>query len=192
MIEWVEQLRADFTAEFGTGPKVVTLATAERDGTPRARSVVVRGLRNGGAIVVASDARSEKNKQVRRRDNAEVCAWLPSVRRQYRLACWAAIIGETLAATSPFEPDPHRLREEVWGEMSEAARALFFWPTPGEARVDGPAAFPESVRTGLPPTNFELLYLLAMEADVLDLSGHPHHRHRWRRDTGWAVQEINP
>ena len=63
MIEWLEELRAGFTAEFGTGPKIVTLATVA-SGVPRARAVVVRAVTDAGSLAIASDARSRKNNQL--------------------------------------------------------------------------------------------------------------------------------
>ena len=191
MIEWVQELRAGFTAEFGTGPKVVTLATVETEGLfepyPRARSVVCRRLEPDGALLVASDERGRKNRQVATRQAAEVCAWLPSVRRQFRLFCEARLIRGTADAGAS------ALREQLWTELSESARALFFWPQPGAPRRAGADAFPDVVRTGLPPENFTLISLAPIDVDLLELAGHPHRRRRWRLDeAGWSVQEINP
>ena len=200
MIEWVEELRAGFTEEFGTGPKIVTLATVEgsrREPRARARSVVCRRLLDHGILLIASDARSNKNWQLRQNHLAEVCTWLPKLGRQFRLSCWGVVIDHKEAT-----PDEKRvpellatplLRETVWGEMSEAARALFFWPPPGEPLVANSAAFPEAVRTGLPPDNFEVLGLMPEEVDLLDLSAHPHRRRRWRREAGqWRAEVVNP
>ena len=190
MIEWVEQLRADFTAEFGTGPKVVTLATVERDEggwRPRVRTVVCRQLDEVGRVLVACDLRSRKLDDVRDQRSAEVCAWLPGARRQYRIQ------GPARAITTI--TDGEGARERIWSEMSETARALFFWPTPGTPREPDAAAFPPAVRTGLPPGNFVVLVVDTIEVDVLDLTSHPHpHRRRmWQwSDRGWAAEEINP
>jgi PPOX class probable FMN-dependent enzyme len=192
MIEWLEQLRADFAQEYGPGPKVVTLATIDEENRPRARSVVVRALRDGGDLVVASDARSDKNAQVHKCGGAEVCAWLPKLRRQHRLNCRAGVIGQLPSFTSD-DLQLQGLRQQVWGELSESARALFSWPSPGQSRDADPAAFPSAIRAGLPPTNFELLYLMPREVDVLDLNQHPHLRRIWRRDeTRWAAVDVNP
>jgi pyridoxamine 5'-phosphate oxidase len=192
MIEWVEELRAGFAAEFGTGPKVVTLASVDERGIPRARSVIVRSLTDDATLVVASDARHEKNRQLAGGRYAEVCAWLPAARRQFRITCRATVIGGGPPDLAPALEGWQALREQVWTEMSEATRATFFWPDPGMPRVQDPSAFPPAVRTGLPPTNFELLYLRAEAVDVLETASHPHRRRRWRRDTNWAADEINP
>lgn len=191
MIEWVEELRAGFTEEFGTGPKIVTLATVDTRGQPRARSVVVRTLTDQGSLAVASDARSEKNQQVRYSGRAEVCCWLKQMRRQFRLECVATVSGESTVTT--LEVDIEELRHQVWAEMSEASRATFSWPQPGDARIGDASAFPSAVRTGLPPDHFELLFLRPNYVDLLELTSHPHRRRVWRRSgPQWAVQELNP
>jgi pyridoxamine 5'-phosphate oxidase len=189
MIEWVEQLRAGLTGEFGTGPKIVTLATVDEGGAPRARSVVVRMLRDDGALLVACDIRSDKDVQLRIRPRAEVCAWLPSLRRQFRVAGDVDLFSEPTGGPAGGEA----VREQVWAEMSDSARALFFWPRPGAPRVWDNAAFPQAVGAGLSPSNFEVLCLTPTSADVLDLVGHPHRRRRWtRHGAEWDVRDVNP
>lgn len=206
MIEWVEELRAGFTEEFGTGPKVVTLATVDGAGRPRARSVVCRRFGETeleeGLLLVASDARSRKNDELTLHAPAEVCAWLPKIRSQYRLHCRSSLIARMPPAAGPmgeamtnpgFGPNLRNFREQVWSEMSESARALFFWPDPGQPLVADPSQFPAAVRTGLPPDTFVLIALIPDEVECLDLRQHPHRRRRWRTDGQvWTVEELNP
>ena len=190
MIEWVEELRAGFTEEFGTGPKIVTLATVEVNGPtplPRARTVVCRALDDDGQVLVTTDMRSPKCAQVGSRHAAELSVWFASCRRQFRIYC------ETELLHGRGANDPGGLRERLWSELTESARALFFWPAPGAPRDPREAAFPAAVRTGLPPDNFALIALRPIEVDLLELAEHPHRRRRWRStDEGWRVQEINP
>ena len=185
MIEWVEELRAGFTEEFGTGPKVVTLATVDDKQFPRARSVVCRRFRDDGLVLIASDARSEKNLHLRRAPMAEICVWLAGRRQQFRLRGPVSVIsaGATLAWYGPGDAivGVRGLREEIWLEMSESARALFFWPDPGQPLVSDSSQFPPAVRTGLPPDTFELLAVFPHDVEKLDLRPHPHRRRRWRR-----------
>ena len=192
MIEWLEELRAGFTAEFGTGPKIVTLATVA-SGVPRARSVVVRAVTEGGSLAIASDARSKKNNQLDYGGRAEVCVWLPKIRRQFRLSCAGRVCGEHREHVESDELNVDDLRHQVWAEMSEASRATFFWPKPADPRLPDDTAFPAAVRTGLPPENFELLFLRPREVDLLELNVHPHRRRIWDiRDNAWKAWEVNP
>lgn len=197
MIEWVEELRAGFTAEFGTGPKVITLATVVA-GFPRVRTIVCRQVTDDGVLVVASDARSEKNAQLRQTPTAEACVWLATLRRQFRLRGRASVISATGPAewhTSAGAQRVVALREVLWAELSEAARAMFFWPNPGERRDPDASHFPPSVRTGLPPDTFELVTLFPDYVETLDLRTHPHRRRGWSYDLvsgGMNSEELNP
>jgi PPOX class probable FMN-dependent enzyme len=193
MIEWVEELRAGLTEEFGAGPKIVTLATADGSGRPHARMVVVRTLTDAGSLAVASDARSRKNDQLDDGRQAEVCVWLPKSRRQFRLSCTGSVCGGRREPVDTDELDVDGLRKQVWTEMSEASRATFFWPKPADPRIPDDAAFPAAVRAGPPPDNFEILFLRPREVDLLELNVHPHRRRIWDVcDGAWKVREVNP
>lgn len=201
MIEWVEELRAGFTEEFGTGPKVVTLATATDIGSPRVRTVVCRDVTDDGMLLVASDRRSEKNGEARHRPPAEVCVWLPTPRRQFRIQGMVSVLSASgVVKWHGYEREDQvdrirGFRDRVWTELSESARALFFWPHPGRPIVRDPAQFPQAVRTGLPPDNFEVLCLSTNGVELLDLRPHPHRRREWSRDRdtpNWDVFDLNP
>ena len=204
MIEWVAELTAAPDEEFGAKPKVMTLATVNEHGAPRARTVVCRAIiEDDPSLVVASDARSEKNRQVRQNGLTELCFWLPTLRRQYRLECRAMtlsaeVIERLVADVNDRGADEAAklapLRENVWTELSDASRALFFWPQPGAAREIKSSRFPQAVRTGLPPDNFELIRFAPRRVEVLDLRPHPHRRRRWEVDghNTWTGADINP
>ena len=78
-MEWLETFWAALDDEFGPRPHVATLATVDRAGDPRARSVVCRTVDESGLYFV-SDARSGKNGQLRLNVVAEAVFWL-SARR---------------------------------------------------------------------------------------------------------------
>jgi pyridoxamine 5'-phosphate oxidase len=185
MIEWLNILTSALADEYADRPRVMTLATVAPDGSPRARSVVCRRIDDAdGSMWIASDARSEKNAQVRANPNVECVFWLARLRRQYRLRGVATVITPTYDATA----------REVWRGMSPESRALFLWPPPGEPRV-GTApvdAFPRvNPSDDLPPT-FEVIMVKPAVVEELDLNPHPHRRRRWTVESNWAVQELNP
>jgi pyridoxamine 5'-phosphate oxidase len=79
----------------------------------------------------------------------------------------------------------------MWEELSPATRATFFWPTPGVPK--GTGEFPATVADDAkPPANFAVIMVNAIEAELLELSPHPHRRRRWKRSANWAVEELNP
>jgi pyridoxamine 5'-phosphate oxidase len=179
--EWVDSLRSALEREFADRPRVVTLATVGRDGAARARSVVVRRIKDDGVHLFVSDARSEKNKELRIRMEAEVVYWLASQRVQFRLR-------------GPAVPKRSIGARDVWKELSDATRATFFWPAPGEPRVDAAEEFPAGVgRDVEPPESYELIRFMPMEVERLNLNPHPHDRRRWvMTEQGWQEAWLNP
>ncbi len=199
MSEWIGELRSALAREFGEGkPHIATLATVDRGGSPRARTVVCRRVAADGSLCVVSDARSEKNDHVKANPQAEVVFWLPTLREQYRvlgsvrMAGAAATNGGTGGTGGGSGIDPVRL--ELWRAMSDPARALFFWPSPGVRRVDPPEAFPQAVPASadVPPT-FEVIIVRPKRVEHLQLTVHPHRRRRWMLAGKWsAAAELNP
>lgn len=185
MSEWVAELTRALAAEFGDGPHVCTLATVDKNGAPRARSVVCRKVSPDGSAWFVSDARSEKNEQVRAVPQAEVVFWLPTSREQYRL------LGSVKLLPGGSK-DPALM--DVWQALSDASRAMYFWPSPGAKRIDPPEAFTKEVPAGTPPSaNFEVLIVRPRRVEHLQLGSHPHRRRRWMLAGNWsAAAEVNP
>ena len=156
------------------------MATVDDAGRPRVRSVVCRKVEDGGSLWIASDARSEKNREARAHPFGEIAFWLPTLRQQFRIA-------GSLSVTSASER-----RDRAWAELSDSARALFFWDPPGRPLGED-REFPEAVGawTAIPGT-FELLILKADRVDHLNLNEHPHRRLIWRADRSWGVRAVNP
>jgi pyridoxamine 5'-phosphate oxidase len=42
------------------------------------------------------------------------------------------------------------------------------------------------------PDHFQLLRLALSQVELLELKGHPHSRRRWRLESGWAEECLNP
>ena len=172
-------LREALDQEYGDRPRIAALATVDADGRPRVRNVVCRRI-EGGMIWVASDARSAKNRQVRDSPAVELAFWLPGRREQFRVAGTVALLA---AVELP----------AAWAGLSDAARALFAWPSPGASRVADRGMFAEGVDAGVPaPESFEVLVVTPDSVERLELRPHPHRRRRWRAEAGWAVEELNP
>jgi pyridoxamine 5'-phosphate oxidase len=185
MSDWIGELQSALDLEFAGKPRVATLATVDKTGAPRARSVVCRRVGPDGSIYVASDARSEKNEQLKASPQSEVVFWLPGTREQFRVGGSAKVVG-------PAVGDPARL--EIWRAMSDAARALFAWPTPGAKRLDPPEAFAKAVSADVePPPHFELIVVRPRRVEHLQLAEHPHRRRRWLLAGKWSgAAEVNP
>lgn len=177
MNEWLVILRESVAGEWENPPIIAALATVDSTGQAHVRHVVCRRIDDEGNITITSDTRSSKNQHIRDNPRVELSLWLPQKRQQFRIA-----------GTISIEPQVER----IWRDLSDATRATFFWPTPGEPRLDDhhfPAAVPGTVAA---PPNFEVLMLAPLHVEHLDISLHPHRRRRWLRSTRWMMEELNP
>jgi PPOX class probable FMN-dependent enzyme len=190
-MEWIDELRAALDREqsaLASGaargvPRVATLATVDRSGAPHARGVICRRIDPDGQLYFVSDARSNKNLDVRGEPRVEVVFWMPAVQTQFRVA------GE-MRVTSLGQDEP--LRRELWRELTDETRALFHWPTPGIA-VAADETYPRAVSADvLPPGTFEVLILKPSQVERLNISTFPHRRRRWRSEASWSGVDVNP
>lgn len=178
---WITELRQALRDEFDDAPWVVTLATIDADGSPDARSVICRRVDDEGTLWVASDARSRKNAQLRERQGAAMVFWLPTLRVQIRVRGGCDVLPSA---------DPQAV--PLWHDLTDASRALFLWPAPGEPRKQEDV-FPQGAPATAPvPPTFEVIRLWPRLVERLDLAVRPHRRRRWRADEGWREVELNP
>ena len=159
------------------------LATVAADGTPRVRTLVFRGWAGPTAFDLLSDARSAKPAELAHQPAVELCWLLPRARSQFRLR----------GSRQPLPPEQlQRERERHWQLLSPGGRALWGWPPPGEP-FEPEAAFPEQLPDGSAmPDHFLLLRIALAQVELLELTGPPHRRRRWRGETGWVEERLNP
>ncbi len=167
-------------AEFHSRRIVATLATVDRDGSPRARTVVVRSFNaDDNSLWMTTDSRTGKMQELEVRPLAEVVFWMPHERQQFRLRGTMEIVRDGSA------------REELWKGLNESTRAMFFWPTPGALREDG-FQFVPTVPPGPAPAEFILLILKPNLVEALELNEMPHRRRRWAEANQWQMTLVNP
>jgi pyridoxamine 5'-phosphate oxidase len=182
MDEWLTLLRDAIATEGEDRPLAMALATLSRNGSPRVRTVICREIAADGAIWLVGDSRSNKNEQIKLNRRVEGVFWFSIARRQYRIRGEARVVPAS---------DPGA--GELWRKLPDSTRAMFTWPTPGETRSEPDDRFAASVAADVgPPDTFEAIAIHPSLVEELDLNQHPHRRRRWRRKTGWAVEEINP
>lgn len=159
------------------------LATVASDGSPRVRTLVFRGWRDGRSLELFTDARSSKVEDLAGEPRAELCWLLPKARCQFRLQGVALRL----------EPETQRTREQQhWTQLRPEGRALWGWPPPGQP-LEETAHFPSSIPDGTPtPDSFVLLTLEIHQVELLELTSSPHRRRRWIADNGWQVSDLNP
>jgi pyridoxamine 5'-phosphate oxidase len=181
---WRSELRRARDRE-GRAPQArwLQLATVAADGSPRVRTLVFRGWAGPAALDLLTDARSAKPADLDRQPAVELCWLLPRARRQFRLR------GERHSL--PPEVDiQERLRH--WQALTPGGRAVWAWPSPG-APFDSEATFPTDLPDGTPPPDHLLLLRIDLvQVELLDLNTHPHRRRRWRRQSDWTEEALNP
>lgn len=159
------------------------LATVAGDGTPRVRTLVARGWAGPATLELLSDGRSAKAAELTRQPAVELCWLLPLARSQFRLR----------GQLESLPPDEEwQERERHWRALTPGGRALWDWPPPG-APLESNATFAEALADGAPlPEHFLLLRVVLSQVELLELVGHPHRRRRWRVETGWTEELLNP
>lgn len=165
------------------GARWLQLASVGTDGTPRVRTLVFRGWADAVRLDLLSDGRSTKAEELAAQPAVELCWLLPKAHSQFRLRGHLEL---------PAGADLLAARERHWLQLSPAGRALWGWPAPGQA-LESAAAFPSELADGTPlPPHFLLLRIHVEQVELLELTGTPHRRQRWREATGWRCEALNP
>ena len=164
--------------------RYLQLATINTEGKPSNRTVVFRGFVKE-ALQIVTDSRSEKVQQIQTCPWAEACWYFTVTREQFRLS-------GTLSLISPTE-DPDTIRLNAWQTLSDKARQQFYWPHPGQTRIDKTAFEPVAGSNDRPPDSFSVLLLTAERVEHLLLRGEPQNRYVYQESDGdWSVEEVNP
>ena len=165
------------------GARWLQLASVGTDGTPRVRTLVFRGWADAVRLDLLSDGRSTKAEDLAAQPAVELCWLLQKARSQFRLRGHLEL---------PAGADLLAARERHWLQLSPAGRALWGWPAPWQA-LESAAAFPSELADGTPlPPHFLLLRIHVEQVELLELTGTPHRRQRWREATGWRCEALNP
>lgn len=180
--DWPDLLRDDVGRL--DRPPIAQLATVAPDGTPRVRSVVVRGVDASGAPWFASDARSLK---FRGPAQVELCLWLPAASLQWRLAGRRVLHGPAAAGTWA------ERRRDAWRRADPQVRAHLAGPAPGTPLRDAPRRpSAEPGPDAAPPNAFVVVSLDLGRCERLHL-GDPHRRWAWlRAEHGWRARRLAP
>lgn len=183
MLPWLPILRSVLDVEYADRPRIATLATIDFNRQPRARTIILRRIDDDGTLWIASDGNSDKNAHLRNMSDAELVLYLPTSREQFRVFGRCRIIGRG---------DDEPVRQQFWQSLSDAARAMYLWPTI-EQRVTANQTVPTAVPATMPmPDNFELIALRPEQVEHLATASIPHSRTRYRKFSAWSPESINP
>lgn len=159
------------------------LASVTADGTPRVRTLVFRGWAGPAGLDLLTDARSAKLADLTRQPAVELLWLLPKARSQFRMRGQLEELPDDLEIQE---------RQRHWQALTPSGRAVWGWPSPGEPlNPEGP--FPSELADGVPlPEHFQLLRIALSQVELLELTVHPHRRRRWRLETEWMEELLNP
>ncbi|GAA5824749.1 hypothetical protein JCM3770_007143 [Rhodotorula araucariae] len=240
---WVDRLRSLVTANLAENKDLISYAFATTDATtptgqracPRVRYVVHRGFANerrhradgsdnaltdgdgneliNDKLVITTDARSPKARQLASQPAVEIAWWLAATQHQFRLVGRAHVLPSPALATSaafPFPADQlapyapgfswEAERARQFRRLSPELRASFCRPVPGTplsqwagSLDDLPATLPEWADKAESDEqkrqideafkNFALVVIDCTEVDLVDLGAQPNTRTHWTLDT---------
>lgn len=168
--------------------KYVQLATVNRKGLPKNRTVVFRGWSNDGGFYIHSDKRSGKNQDIMYHSGVEICWYFAKTREQFRLTANANIMTKHC----------HKyvnILEQHWNQLSTKAKHQYFQQKPGipfdpENSKSSDIKWDEEEI----PNAFTMLHIAPTKVDYLDLKGEPHHRLAFElTDNGdWSMRNLVP
>lgn len=170
------------------------LATLRPNGSPANRTVVFRGfLDTADDLTFVTDRRSNKISEIAFNPLCEVCWYFPESREQYRFSGKMTVVGEAHPS-----PELASARQRAWAKMSDAGRAQFTWPHPGQPRTDLDTPLSTTTPLAGEPAveDFCLVVINVTEVDILQLG--KNRRSEFVREEGadgsvlWKETEVNP
>ena len=165
------------------------------------RTMVHRGfLENTHTILAITDSRSDKICQWQQSAKANICWYFIKSREQYRISARVALIGEKgfiyLAdkqkELSANVADPLAVRAMLWSNLSEKAKAQFYWPKPKQGLEDADN-HAHRVRNNDIPSTFTAVCFEPYYVDYLNLTSEPQTREVHDIvDSKWSYVAVNP
>lgn len=166
------------------------------------RTMVFRGFAaNSNVLLAITDSRSDKIVQWTSSPNAksQLCWYFAKTREQYRISADVVLIGApSIPSHSRFEDQLIESllpsREIIWEQLSDKAKAQFFWPQPKQQVTPADDTNEGEHVVGI-PDNFILVAFVPYYVDYLHLSSPSQKRelHCYsENDHTWAYELVNP
>jgi len=160
-------------------PIALSLATVDRNGDPKVRTVICRRVDDDGGLWFTSDSRSAKNMELAAHPRVAASCLLMDAGLQFQFNGEAKV-----------DRDYER-RQAVWKSLKAKTKGTFFGPDPGAERASDDH-FVESSNEEDPPDSFSLIILHPSQVELLDVSLTPYLRRRWVHHERWSVLDLNP
>ncbi len=174
--QWRQELKS-YQNKEGKSPtnRWIQIATISKSNKPRLRTVVFRGWLKDDSMLIFTDRRSEKVKDININNNVEVLWILSKTKSQFRFKGNANIIDDNIV---------------YWNNLNEQSRSLWFWPTPGEEFNN--LNFENIQIDEVKPNNFMVFEIIINSVELLKLESPFHKRYLWEKRNNWLKTRVNP
>ena len=173
---WRQELKSSQHRE-GNNPSSnwIQLATNCECNEPKVRTVVFRGWLKENSMLIFTDTRSGKVKDINHNNQVEVLWLLPKSKSQFRFKGYANIIDDNIS---------------YWNNLSTTSRSSWFWPTPSEQFNE--EDYKQTKNSSIRPKNFAVYEIIVNKVELLKLERPYHKRYVWCKDNNWIRKRINP
>jgi len=173
---WRQELKASQNKEASnTSNRWIQIATINRNNEPSLRTVVFRGWLKDNSMLVYTDSRTEKVKDIKDNNNVEILWLLTKSKSQFRFKGNANIVQDDM---------------KYWEELNYKSRSTWFWPKPGyEFNTKN---IKKDINQENKPNNFLVLEIIIHTVELLRLEKPIHKRYIWKESDSWTKVRINP
>ena len=175
---WRQRLKSSQSKEGKLASnRWIQLANVSKNNQPRVRTVVFRGWLDNNNMLIYTDTRSEKFKDLEMNNNVEVLWLFFKSKSQYR-----------------FKGKVYKLEnnDKYWNNLFEKSKVTWFWPSPGQ-EIDKKQSFNSGVNNIVSkPINFSVLKINIYEVELLKLETPIHKRYLWKQNNDWNCIELYP
>ena len=173
---WRQELKASQRKEGKvTSNRWIQIATVNENNEPRLRTVVFRGWITDNSMLIFTDRRSEKFKEIKKNNNVEILWLLTKSKSQFRFKGNANIVQND---------------SNYWDKLNNQSKSTWFWPNPGN-QFDH-SDFEKDVNKEVKPYNFLVFEIKIHTVELLRLEKPIHKRYIWEESSNWIPQRINP
>lgn len=174
--QWRQVLRSAQNKEGNSySSKWMQLATTNEMNEPRLRTVVFREWKNNTSMIIFTDKRTKKVRDIELNKNVEILWLFFKSKSQFRFKGKAELISN---------------RIDCWNKLSTKSKEQWYWPPPGKKRND--EDFNNNIISSNPPENFLIIQINIESIELLKLSQPIHRRYSWQKDHNWERTELNP
>lgn len=198
ILPWIDRLEFSMSnIRHVRGSNYIQMATVDEKNLPSCRTVVFRGLLKHSnpdinidqiALKIITDSRSEKIRHFGLNPHSELVWWMPLTSEQYRF-------NSRIELVSSSHTDEQLLydRNNMWENLSDAARKQFFWPDPGTVYSHYASSNMVGLNdTSTPPDNFMLLLAYPRIVQYLRLTDNLCLTDILTEGGQWNTTRVNP